>query len=159
MPDRISLRPIGWVRNERTAPIDDDWDSIESQIELDLEWIADSALAGLESFSHVTVIFYFDRVEARSVVTAARHPRGKKEWPLAGIFAQRGKNRPNRLGVTTCELLSVEPAYIKVRGLDAIDQTPVLDIKPFMTGFAPRGAIREPDWSKEIMQRYWEDPS
>ena len=71
------------------------------------------------------------------------------------IFAQRGKNRPNRIGVTVCEIVAVDGLSLEVRGLDAIDGTPVLDLKPVMAGFAPRGAHREPDWAREIMKDYW----
>jgi len=94
-------------------------------------------------------------VPDETVETKARHPRGRTDWPKAGIFAQRGKNRPNRLGVTVCRLLSVEWPRLRVRGLDAIDGTPVLDIKPFLTGFAPRCEIVEPAWAREIMAEYW----
>jgi tRNA (Thr-GGU) A37 N-methylase len=72
-----------------------------------------------------------------------------------GIFAQRGRNRPNRLGVSVCELVGAEGRRIRVRGLDAIDGTPVLDVKPYLSGFAPRGEVREPAWARAIMERYW----
>ena len=85
----------------------------------------------------------------------ARRPRGNPDWPLVGIFAQRGKNRPNRLGVTVCRIVSVEGLTLEVEGLDAIDGTPVLDIKPVMSGFQPRGDLREPDWARQIMAGYW----
>ena len=78
-----------------------------------------------------------------------------KDWPLVGIFAQRAKNRPNRLGVTVCKLAAVDDLNVRVSGLDAIDGTPVLDIKPWMTGFAPRGDVREPEWAEELMSGYW----
>jgi tRNA (Thr-GGU) A37 N-methylase len=85
----------------------------------------------------------------------ARHPRGRTDWPLVGIFAQRGKARPNRIGVTTCELVGVDGRRVLVRGLDAIDGTPVLDLKPYMAEFAPRSAVREPAWAHELMRDYW----
>ena len=71
------------------------------------------------------------------------------------MFAQRNKARPNRIGVTTCQLLGVDGRTLHVRGLDAIDGSPVLDIKPHVTGFGPRGNVREPAWIKELMQDYW----
>jgi len=74
----------------------------------------------------------------------------------SGILAQRAKNRPNRIGITTCRLLAVNGLTLKVQGLDAIDGTPVLDVKPHMSGFDPRGPIHEPAWSAELMERYWE---
>ena len=74
---------------------------------------------------------------------------------MVGIFAQRGKDRPNRIGVTVCSLLGVDGLTLRVRGLDAIDGTPVLDIKPVMRGFLPRGEVREPEWAGELMKGYW----
>jgi len=85
----------------------------------------------------------------------ARHPRGRTDWPRVGIFAQRAKARPNRIGVTTCELVGIDGRLVRVRGLDAIDGTPVLDLKPYMAGFAPRTTVREPDWAVELMRDYW----
>ena len=82
-------------------------------------------------------------------------PRSNPAWPEVGIFAQRAKNRPNRLGLSTCDLVAVEGSTIRVRGLDAIDGTPVLDIKPFMTEFGPRGSVRQPAWSRELMAEYY----
>ena len=113
------------------------------------------ALAGLSDFSHLEVIFHFDQVAESEINTGARHPRGRTDWPLVGIFAQRGRNRPNRIGVSICRLLSVEGTRLKVRGLDAVNGTPVLDIKPVMTGFLPRGEIHEPEWVSELMKDYW----
>jgi tRNA-Thr(GGU) m(6)t(6)A37 methyltransferase TsaA len=106
-------------------------------------------------FSHIEVLFHFNRLPAAEVQMGARHPRGREDWPKVGIFAQRGKARPNRIGVTVCKLLCVERATIKVEGLDAIDGTPVLDIKPYMHQFGPRGNVRQPRWADELMSRYW----
>jgi tRNA-Thr(GGU) m(6)t(6)A37 methyltransferase TsaA len=112
-------------------------------------------LAGLSDFSHVEVIFYFDQLPESEITTGARHPRGRTDWPLVGIFAQRGRNRSNRIGVSICRLLSVEGTKLKVRGLDAVDGTPVLDIKPVMTEFLPRGQTKQPVWARELMKDYW----
>ena len=101
------------------------------------------------------MVFVFDQVPDEKIERGARHPRGNKDWPLTGIFAQRGKNRPNRIGVTVCRVLKVQGLNLYLEGLDAIDGTPVLDIKPVMEGFLPRGDIREPDWSKVLMAGYW----
>ena len=155
MPDTIVMRPIGFVGGGRAKPIDDSWDSVEAKIALDPAQFQPDAAAGLDAFSHIEVIFHFDRAPAEGVNTGARHPRGNTAWPRVGIFAQRGKDRPNRIGVTVCRLLSVDGLTLTVRGLDAIDGTPVLDITPVMKGFLPRGEIREPDWAGELMREYW----
>jgi tRNA (adenine37-N6)-methyltransferase len=151
----ITLEPIGFVRGGRTEIKDDDWGGVEARIELDPAQFAPDALAGLDAFSHVEVVFHFHEVPPTKIETGARHPRGRTDWPRIGIFAQRGKNRPNRLGLTTCEVLAVDGLTLKVRGLDAIDGTPILDLKPYMRGFAPRGEVREPPWARELMAGYW----
>lgn len=151
----IAMTPVGRVEGGREVPEDDDWGESRARIVLDPERFDDEALMGLDTFSHAEIVYVFDKVTDAQIVTGARHPRGNKAWPKIGIFAQRGKNRPNRIGVTVCEVLSVNGRVLEVRGLDAIDGTPVLDIKPVMSGFAPRGDIREPGWALEIMEKYW----
>jgi tRNA-Thr(GGU) m(6)t(6)A37 methyltransferase TsaA len=156
MSKEFSLRPIGLVKSLRYAAIDDNWDEVAASIELDFKEIEPAAVLGLETFSHIEVVYLFDRVDPAKVCRGARHPRGREDWPLTGILAQRAKDRPNRLGVTVCRLLKVEKNILHVPGLDAIDGTPVLDIKPVMRGFLPRGEIREPKWAGELMAGYWE---
>ena len=117
------------------------------------------ALRGLEAFSQVEVVYVFDRVDPQKVQTSARHPRSNGAWPEVGIFAQRAKGRPNRLGVSVCRLLGLHGPILKVRAFDAIDGTPVLDVKPYMVEFAPRGEVRQPDWSSELMAGYWDSPT
>lgn len=152
----INVSAVGRVRSERGVAVDDDWDGIAARIELDPELFDGDALKGLESFSHIEVVFVFDQVDEKAIVTGARRPRGRADWPEVGIFAQRGRVRPNRLAVTACRLVAVDGLTLHVQGLDAIDQTPVLDIKPVMTGFLPRGEVREPPWAVEIMSHYWD---
>jgi len=151
----IIVEPIGYVRGGRVEPLDDNWDAETCDIELDTKRFTAEALTGLEQFSHVDVVYQFDRVDEAEIVETARHPRGRTDWPKVGIFAQRGRVRPNRLGVTTCRLVGVDGARVTVRGLDAIDGTPVLDIKPYMRGFGPRGDVDEPAWATELMADYW----
>jgi len=155
MPDTITLIAIGQVAGGRSEPIDDDWDSVEAAIMLDPGQFKADATASLSEFSHIEVVFHFNQVPDEEINKGARHPRGRKDWPLVGIFAQRGKGRPNRIGVTVCRLLSADGLTLRVKGLDAIDGTPVIDIKPVMKGFLPRGEVREPAWSKELMDGYW----
>ena len=149
-----TVRAIGVVSSSRTEAIDDDWGAIEATITLVAPYAAD-ALRGLSEFSHLEVIYLFDRVDPTSVTVGSRVPRGNPAWPEVGIFAQRAKFRPNRIGLATCELLEVSGATVRVRGLDAIDGTPVLDIKPYMTEFGPRGLVSQPAWSHELMAGYY----
>jgi tRNA (Thr-GGU) A37 N-methylase len=150
----IVMRPVAKVAGGRTTLDDDDWSDVRARIELDAS-IPTDALAGIDGFSHVEVVHHFDRVAEGAVVAGARHPRGRTDWPSVGIFAQRGKARPNRIGVTICRLVGVEPRTLIVTGLDAIDGTPVLDIKPVLSGSLPREPIREPEWARIIMRDYW----
>ena len=149
------LEAVGHVRGGRTEAIDDDWGASRSHIELDATRFEAAALSGLADFSHAEVMFLFDRVDENEIEYGARHPRGRHDWPLIGIFAQRGRNRPNRLGSCVCRIIAVDGLDLQVEGLDAIDGTPVLDIKPVLTGFLPRGEVREPAWAIEIMKDYW----
>ena len=155
MRTQIVLSSIGTVRSARAESIDDNWDSVESRVVLDSSLFGPEATASLGDFSHVEVVYHFDRVPDSEIQTGARHPRDRKDWPKVGILAQRGKGRPNRIGVTICRLLSVDGLTLHVQGLDAIDGTPVIDIKPVMKGFLPRGALREPQWAQELMNGYW----
>ncbi len=145
------MEPIGHVRTARDEAIDDDWGDVVSVIEL--EGFPDEALLGLAEFSHAEVLFEFDRVE--EIERGSRHPRNNEAWPRVGIFAQRAKDRPNRIGSTMVEVVKVEGCVLTVRGLDAIDGTPVLDIKPVMREFLPRSEIRQPQWATELMKDYW----
>jgi tRNA (Thr-GGU) A37 N-methylase len=153
--DSITMRPIGRVRGGRTTAEDDDWAASTCRIELDPDIVSPDATLGLADFSHVEVLFVFDGVDPDQVCTGARHPRGRADWPLTGILAQRAKDRPNRIGSTVCGLVSASGLTIDVQGLDAIDGTPVLDVKPYLTGFAPRGAVQEPEWATALMTGYW----
>jgi tRNA (adenine37-N6)-methyltransferase len=154
MDDTYSVRAIGRVQSDRAGREDDDWGPVESVIRLD-DRFGPEVLAGLDEFSHIEVVFIFDRFDEAKVNTGARHPRGNEAWPKVGIFAQRASSRPNRLGVTTCELIGVDGLDVRVRGLDAIDGTPVVDIKPFVREFQPRTEVRQPSWISELMVDYW----
>jgi tRNA-Thr(GGU) m(6)t(6)A37 methyltransferase TsaA len=115
----------------------------------------DEALAGLEGFSHLEVVYVFHGVEPDTIVPGSRRPRRRDDWPRVGIFAQRARCRPNRLGVSRCRLVRVEGRRIVVRDLDAIDGTPVVDIKPFMIETAPIGPVHQPEWTRELMADYY----
>ncbi len=152
----IALNPIGSVHSPRSEAKDDFWGNVTSVIELDSTRFDPEAVLGLTDFSHILVIYYFNGVSDESIVTGANHPRGNPEWPRVGIFAQRKKDRPNKLGVSVCELLEVDGLELKVKALDAIDGTPVLDIKPHVREFEPDPArVRQPQWMTELMRDYF----
>lgn len=149
------VRAIGCVISPRVGREDDDWGEVESMIRLDADRFDAEALAGLEEFSHVEIIFLFDQFDEAKVSVGSRRPRGNEAWPKVGIFAQRASSRPNRLGLTTCQVVTVRGLELVVRGLDAIDGTPVLDIKPHVSEFRPMGPVIQPAWITELMTGYW----
>lgn len=151
----IIFRPIGYVRGGRREATKDGWGNNRSRIELDAALFKPDALFGIEDLSHIEVLFYFHLHTDEPTEFGARHPRDRTDWPVVGIFAQRGRMRPNRLGLSTCRVVKVEGIAIEVEGLDAVDGTPILDIKPVWKGNEPRGEIREPTWASEIMSKYW----
>lgn len=153
----VTLRPIGTVVGGRQNPDDDFWGTSRATIVLDDTIVPPGATAGLDTFSHIEVVFVFHRVDEPEQVTTARHPRNNEAWPKIGGLAQRNKARVNRLGVSRCQLLAVTDTTIDVLGLDAIDGTPVLDIKPWMAAYGPRGETHEPFWVAELMADYYAD--
>lgn len=153
----LTLRAIGHVSGPRVELVDDHWGNVSSVIRLDAGRFGPEALAGLAEFSHLEVVFHFHRVPNEAIETGARRPRGNPDRPLVGIFAQRAKNCPNRLAVSRCSLERVDGLDIHVRGLDAVDGTPVLDLKPYLREFGPRGEIRQPTWATELMSDYHAD--
>jgi tRNA (adenine37-N6)-methyltransferase len=155
----FTVRQIGIIKSDVKTPADDCWANLVSEIILDSTQFTPEATRGLADFSHVDVVFLFDRVAPEKVFNSSRHPRDRADFPLVGIFAQRAKDRPNRIGVTTCKIERVDGLHIFVHELDAIDGTPVLDIKPHIADFGPREAVRQPAWSQEIMSNYFRPKS
>jgi tRNA (Thr-GGU) A37 N-methylase len=151
----FTMTALGRVSSPRDEAIDDHWGGVEATVTLDATLLSPDATAGLGDFSHVEIVFVFDRVDPTVVQTGARHPRSNPDWPEVGILAQRAKMRPNRLGVSVCALVSVDGLVLRVRGLDAIDGSPVLDVKPVMAEFGPRGPVHQPAWAGELMSTYW----
>lgn len=140
----------------RTSAVDDGWSGVEAVIRLDRTRFGPEAVAGLSDFSHVVVVFQFHLVEEAAIQTGVRRPRGNPDWPEVGMFAQRAKMRPNRLGVSTCLLRQIDGLDLHVRGLDAVAGSPVLDVKPYMREFEPAdAAVRQSAWSIELMRGYY----
>jgi tRNA-Thr(GGU) m(6)t(6)A37 methyltransferase TsaA len=149
----ILLDPVATVKNSRAAATDDFWGNVISEISL-LDHIPAEAFENIELFSHLEVIYYFDRVDKTKVVYAGR-PRGNPAYPVMGIFSQRKKDRPNQLGLCTVELIEHTGRSIKVKYLDAIDGTPVLDIKPVFREFESKTEIKQAKWVNDLMKDYW----
>lgn len=150
----FTVKPIAFVQNKRIEIKDDQWGEVYSELILAHEF-PEASLEGIEDFSHLEIVFYFNRVKDENVQVDSRYPRNNTSYPKVGIFAQRGKNRPNKIGLTTVELKQRKGRIVIVKGLDAIDGTPVLDIKPVMREFLPKGLIKQPEWSEDLMKNYW----
>jgi tRNA (adenine37-N6)-methyltransferase len=151
----FQLRAIGVVRGGRSQPFDDEWGSVRAAIDLDAGLVPVDATRGLEDFSHLEVVYGFHLVEEPTAVTGSRHPRGRTDWPLVGGLAQRNKQRVNRLGVSRCRLLAVDGHHLEVQALDAVDGSPVFDVKPWMEEFGPDQPTAQPSWATELMTHYY----
>lgn len=149
----IHLKALAFVKNKRREPIDDLWAGIIAEIEL-ADHVPTEALDRITDYSHLEIIYYFDKVKDADIIYSGV-PRGNPDYPELGIFAQRKKDRPNRIGLATVELISHQGRTITVRYLDAIDGTPVLDIKPVIKEFEPKTEIRQPAWISPMMKNYW----
>lgn len=153
MSDAVSLLPIGRVRTVATEPVDENWNAVESLIEL--EPALRAGLRGLGDFSHALVVTWLHGASFEPGRHLVRRPRGRADMPELGIFAQRAKDRPNPIGITCVPVLGVEETGLRVRGLDAIDGTPVLDLKPHFPIFDSPPGARVPSWVDVLMQGYF----
>ena len=146
---RLVLEPIGWVRNTIATSQEVIWEEIESQVVIEERF--SQALEGLEEFSHIIIIFWFHK-KKREGIPLRVHPQGREDMPLVGVLATRAPLRPNPIGLTIVELLERQENTLRVRGLDAYDGTPVLDIKPYL----PQGHLVKKAKVAPWVQRLWE---
>jgi len=153
MPEPIMVNPIGLVESPVKDPVDENWGSVTSRIILKPEY--GPGLLGLGDFSHVIVVTYLHKASFDPARHLQRRPRGLEHMPKVGIFSQRAKDRPNPLGITAVELLTVGGDHITVRGLDAIDGTPVIDIKPYYPQYDRVDSAVVPAWVEELMKHYF----
>lgn len=145
--DKIVFSPIGYVKTDAVGDQVKD-DAVISQIVLQPELV--EGLEGLAQFSHLFVLFHLNQV-AKEKMQLRIHPKRRADLPLTGIFATRTMIRPNPIGLTIVELLKVECNVLTVRGLDAFDGTPVLDIKPYDPWDLPENA-RAPAWWRKLYE-------
>lgn len=148
----IVMNPIGYVRNDVTVKKHTAWGEDVSSIVLDKQFAP--GLAGLGDFSHAIILFHLDQAHYVHERHLLRRPQNREDMPRVGIFAQRCKDRPNQIGVTSVEIVSVEDGKLIVRGLDAVDGTPVLDIKPYFPAYDSRDA-QVPEWVDRLMEHYF----
>jgi tRNA-Thr(GGU) m(6)t(6)A37 methyltransferase TsaA len=147
------LRAIGVVRSPVEDPVDEGWGTVESTIIVEPELRA--GLRGLAEFSHVLVVALLHGARFEAERHLVRRPRGLAEMPEIGIFAQRAKDRPNPIGITVCPIVRVSDDSVTVTGLDAIDGTPILDLKPYFPVFDTAPNARTPEWVDRLMLGYF----
>ena len=148
----IVMQPIGYVKNEVTQRKDNSWGDDTSTVVLNDEF--KTGLTGLEDFSHAIILFHLDKAKYEKEKHLQRRPQNRDDMPLVGIFSQRGKDRPNQIGMTSVEIISVTDSTLTVKGLDAIDGTPILDIKPYYPVYDKKEA-RVPEWVDRLMEHYF----
>ena len=138
--------------NSVEEPVDSGWGEVESRLVLREDLVP--ALVGLEEFSHVLVVYWMHRAVLPEVLR--RQPQGREDMPEVGLLAQRSKHRPNPIGVTVVSLVRVGDGELVVRGLDAINGTPVLDIKPHYPEYDSPADAHVPEWVGLLMKGYFE---
>jgi tRNA-Thr(GGU) m(6)t(6)A37 methyltransferase TsaA len=140
----INLTPIGFVKNAVTEPKKEDWQTLTSEIIVNEDF--KEALSGIDEFSHIIVIYWMHRTSPAERSIMKVHPKRNPNLPLVGIFATRSPARPNPIGIATVRLLECRDNVLKVIGLDAVDGTPVLDIKPHIPGSDSPTDAKTPSW-------------
>jgi tRNA (Thr-GGU) A37 N-methylase len=151
----FQVTPIAYVIGGRPEPTDDYWGGTRSVIRIDGTRFTPDATKGLDEFSHLEIVFRFHLTDPADLNLGARRPRDNPDWPEIGTFGHRNMRRLNWLGISRCRLTKVDGLDLHVEELDAVDGTPVLDIKPWFTQFGPRGAIRQPPWTTEMLRDYF----
>jgi len=147
---QITIKPIGIVISEVSEPQRGmgKWNDVISEIVIDEEWT--EHLDGLDEFSHIMVVFWMHKSPVKGSPPRKVHPRGRADLPLVGLFATRAPYRPNSLGVSTVKLLERRGNILTVKGLDALDGTPVIDIKPYIPPLEDVSDLRMPDWVAKL---------
>jgi tRNA-Thr(GGU) m(6)t(6)A37 methyltransferase TsaA len=149
----LTMTPIGVVRAPITEGKDEGWGEVRSELHVDAA-LADG-LQGIEPFSHLLVVYWMHQATFTPATDLRRRPRGRADMPELGIFAQRAKHRPNPIGITAVRLLGRRGNVLDVAGLDAIDGTPLLDLKPYFAAFDRVEAPVAPEWTERLMRGYF----
>lgn len=147
----IILKPIGVVKNNIEQPGFNSWEEIISEIEINKKYR--QGLDRLDEFSHITILFWMNQVLSSKRTLLEIHPRDRQDLPLVGIFATRSQMRPNPIGVTTVKLLKINDNILSVQGLDALNRTQVIDIKPFIPNESLSYKVITPMWVKKLIDR------
>lgn len=146
MAKGITVTPIGYAKNKVKRPQQGGWKNVISTIELDRKYM--KGLKGIKDYSHLLIIFHMNLAKHYELTHV---PQGKVGVvPEVGVFACRCPARPNPIGITTAKLLSVSANKIKVKGLDVLDGTPIVDIKPYTPNYDSVKNARVPAWVSKL---------
>lgn len=140
----VNVRPLGVVRNNVFEPVPDGWESVRSDLIFREELMP--ALDGIETYSHILVVFACHRVPDEERTSGRIRPGEDPRLPEQGVLATRSQRRPNSLGVAVVPLLRRRRNILRVVGLDAIDGTPLLDVKPYIPHYDSVPDAQVPDW-------------
>lgn len=154
-PSPLTVEPVAQVIGGRSEPTDDYWGGTRSILRINNERFDERSTAGLEAFSHLEVVFFFHLSDQTDLNLGARRPRDNPAWPDVGAFGHRNMRRINWLGISRCRLVKVDGLDLHVEDLDAVDGTPVIDIKPWFDEFGPRGETHQPAWTTDMLTNYF----
>lgn len=157
--DAFEVTPIAYVVGGRNEPTDDYWGGARAIIRVDGSRFDEDSTENLDAFSHLEIVFRFHLTDQADLNLGSRRPRDNPDWPPVGIFGHRNMRRINWLGVSRCRLIEVDGLDLHVEELDAVDGTPVIDIKPWFMEFGPRGPVEQPRWSTEMLSDYFAEGS
>lgn len=149
----MEIFDIGFVRSNENEKKDAEWGKNEAEFVIHDTY--KDGLKGLSDFSHVIVLYYLDKANFQIENHLQRRPQNREDMPKVGIFSQRCKDRPNQIGVTSVKLLKVTDTSVFVQGLDAIDGTPVIDIKPYYPQYDSKSNATVPEWVNKLMENYF----
>ncbi len=143
---RIQLVPIGKAKNTVMKPTFTGWKDLATEIVLDKRYA--KGLDGVEEYSHVIIVYWMGQEKECHL---KHHPQGRRDVPYGGIFACRCPQRPNRIAISTVKLLSRRKSIIKIKGLDILDGTPILDIKPYTPVYDRVSSAEVPTWVNRLI--------
>ncbi len=142
----IKIKPLGKAKNNISKPMLPGWKDVITEIVIDKRYT--KGLDGIEDYSHVIIVYWMDKEKECHL---KHHPQGKRDIPYVGIFACRCPQRPNRIAISTVELVSKKGNVLKVLGLDIINNTPILDIKPYTPQYDEVKNAQVPDWISKLV--------
>lgn len=142
----ITLKPLGKAKNRVRQPALPGWKDVVSEIVIEKKYT--DGLDGIEDYSHVVVVYWMNK---EGECHLKHHPQGRRDVPYVGIFACRCPQRPNRIAISTVELLSRDGNILKVKGLDIVNGTPILDIKPYTPQYDEVKKAKVPDWVSKLV--------